>query len=198
MTAKSTNITWHHGFLARDARWQALGHAGATVWLTGLPGSGKSTIATTVEARLVESTRSAYVLDGDNLRHGLTADLGFSQEDREANVARVAEVARLFADAGTVSLVSLVSPFRSGRERARRLHQEAGLPFYEVWVDTPLELCERRDPKGLYARARRGEISGFTGVDAAYEPPDRADLIVPTASMSVEDAATAVIKLLAT
>ena len=193
----SSNITWHHGFLARDRRWRSLGHAGATVWFTGLPGSGKSTIATTVEARLVEAGRSAYVLDGDNLRHGLTADLGFSDEDREANVARVAEVARLFADAGTVALVSLISPFRSGREHARRLHQEAGLPFHEVWVDTPLDVCERRDPKGLYARARSGEISGFTGIDSAYEPPGRAELVVPTPSMSVDSAADAVLALLA-
>jgi len=192
----STNITWHHGFLARDRRWRALGHAGATVWFTGLPGSGKSTIATTVEARLVEAGRSAYVLDGDNLRHGLTADLGFSDADREANVARVAQVARLFADAGTVALVSLISPFRSGREHARRLHQEAGLPFHEVWVDTPLEVCERRDPKGLYARARRGEISGFTGIDSAYEPPERAELVVTTSSTNVDSAADAVIALL--
>lgn len=193
----STNITWHHGFLARDRRWRALGHTGATVWFTGLSGSGKSTIATTVEAQLVEAGRSAYVLDGDNLRHGLTADLGFSDADREANVARVAQVARLFADSGTVALVSLISPFRSGRDHARRLHQEAGLPFFEIWVDAPLEVCERRDPKGLYARARSGELSGFTGIDSAYEPPARAELVVPTAEMGVDAAAGAVIELLA-
>ncbi|HEV2369237.1 MAG TPA: adenylyl-sulfate kinase [Acidimicrobiales bacterium] len=192
----STNITWHHGFLAREERWRRLGHSGATVWFTGLPGSGKSTIATTVEARLVKARRSAYVLDGDNLRHGLTADLGFSDSDREANVKRVAEVARLFADAGTVVLVSLISPFRSGRDHARRLHQEAGLPFFEVWVDTPLDVCEQRDPKGLYARARRGEIPGLTGVDGTYEPPERPDLVIATASTSAESAAETVVTLL--
>ena len=191
----STNITWHHGYLARDRRWRALGSTGATVWFTGLSGSGKSSIATAVEARLVDDGQPAYVLDGDNLRHGLTADLGFSDADRETNVARVAEVARLFADAGVVALVSLISPFRSGRDRARSLHLEAGLPFYEVWVDAPLELCEKRDPKGLYAKARQGALSGFTGVDGPYEEPERPELVIRTDTTAVAAAASAVLGL---
>jgi adenylyl-sulfate kinase len=192
----SSNVTWHHGHLDRSQRWAALGAPGATVWFTGLSGSGKSTIATSVEAALVRAGRPAYLLDGDNLRHGLTADLGFSDSDREANVARVAQVARLFADAGVVALVSLISPFRAGREAARRLHEEAGLPFLEVGVNTPLAVCEERDPKGLYERARSGQIEGFTGGSSPYEEPDRPDLEIAGAAAPVDEAAAAVIGLL--
>lgn len=192
----SSNVTWHHGHLDRAERWRALGTAGATVWFTGLSGSGKSTIAAEVEAALIRAGRPAYLLDGDNLRHGLTADLGFSDADREANVARVAQVARLFADAGVVALVSLISPFRAGRDAARGLHSDAGLPFYEVWVNAPLEVCESRDPKGLYVKARAGEIPGFTGLSSPYEEPLQADLSIASDRMAVGEAAAAVLRLL--
>jgi bifunctional enzyme CysN/CysC len=171
---RSPDVTWHAGRLTRDDRPTR----GATVWLTGLPASGKSTLAHAVEERLVRAGRPAYVLDGDNLRHGLNGDLGFSEADRAENVRRTAHAARLMADAGLVALVSLVSPFAAERDRARALHDEAGLPFFEVWVDTPVEVCEQRDPKGLYARARAGEITGMTGVDAPYEVPSAPELVV--------------------
>jgi bifunctional enzyme CysN/CysC len=192
------HLTWHPGHLSRSERWASLGTgvAGATVWLTGLSGSGKSTIAALVEARLLAAGRPAYLLDGDNLRHGLTADLGFTDADRSANVARVAEVARLFADAGVVALVSLISPFRAGRDHARQLHADAGLPFFEVWVSAPLDICEGRDPKGLYARARAGKVPGFTGIDSPYEEPLAPDLVLATDVLGVDDAAGAVLALL--
>jgi bifunctional enzyme CysN/CysC len=164
---RSPDVTWHEGRVARDSR----ASRGATVWFTGLPSSGKSSIAALVEERLVSAARPAYRLDGDNLRHGLNADLGFSAGDRSENMRRAGEVAALFADAGVVALVSLVSPFAADRDRARAAHERAGLPFAEVYVSTPPEECERRDPKGLWARARAGEIKGFTGVDDPYEPP---------------------------
>src|SRR3954451_10868189 len=177
MPERSPNVVWQQG-VERSRRWAALGHAGATVWMTGLPGSGKSTIASGVESALLESGRSAYILDGDNLRHGLNGDLGFSAQDRTENVRRTAEVSALLADAGVVVLVALVSPYRADRDAARAVHSERGLPFLEVHVATPLEECERRDPKGLYARARAGEISGLTGVDDPYEPPVAAEVVV--------------------
>ena len=174
---RSANVIWQQG-IQREQRWSALGHGGATVWMTGLPASGKSTVAAGVEARLLEAGRSAYVLDGDNLRHGLNGDLGFSAEDRTENVRRTAEVSALLADAGVVVLVALVSPYRADRDAARAAHDRRGLPFLEVWVATSLEECERRDPKGLYARARAGELTGLTGVDDPYEPPEAPDVVV--------------------
>jgi adenylyl-sulfate kinase len=174
----SANVVWHQGAVDRSERWAATRLGGATVWFTGLSGSGKSTVAGAVERRLLAAGRAAYLLDGDNLRHGLNGDLGFSAADRTENVRRAAEVARLFADAGLVSLVPLISPFRADRDRARAVHAEAGLPFIEVFVDTPLDECERRDPKGLYAKARAGELRGFTGIDDPYEPPVSADLVL--------------------
>jgi adenylyl-sulfate kinase len=146
--------------------------------MTGLPASGKSTVAAAIEARLLAEGRSAYVLDGDNLRHGLNGDLGFSAEDRAENVRRTAEVAALLADAGVVVLVALVSPYRADREAARAAHDRRALPFLEVHVATSIEECERRDPKGLYARARAGELKHLTGVDDPYEPPDAPDVVV--------------------
>ncbi|HLS77652.1 MAG TPA: adenylyl-sulfate kinase [Nocardia sp.] len=169
-----TQVVWHATAVGRGER----ATRGATVWLTGLSGSGKSTVAVELERRLVAEGRPAYLLDGDNLRHGLNADLGFSAADRAENVRRVGEVARLFADAGVVAVVSLISPYRADRERARAVHEAAGLPFLEVFVDTPLEICEARDPKGMYAKARAGEIRGFTGVDDPYEAPEQPALVL--------------------
>jgi adenylyl-sulfate kinase len=187
----SANVIWQEATVDRARRWEALGAQGATVWFTGLPGAGKTTIATAVEAQLIDAGRSAYRLDGDNLRHGLCSDLGFSKGDRETNVGRVGEIARLFADAGTVALVALVSPYTDCREKVRALHERDGLPFFEVFVNTPAEECARRDPKGLYARARNGSLSGMTGVDAPYEEP-RAPEVELTPEMDV-DAAVAVV-----
>jgi adenylyl-sulfate kinase len=176
MAERSPNVVWQAGETTREQRWEALGGAGGTVWFTGLPSSGKSTVAAAVEARLLAAGRAAYVLDGDNLRHGLNGDLGFSVSDRAENVRRTAEVAALMADAGVVALASLVSPRRADRAVARQVHERAGLPFLEVWVSTPLEECERRDTKGLYARARAGEIPDFTGIGQPYEEPESPDL----------------------
>jgi bifunctional enzyme CysN/CysC len=175
---RSENVVWQRGETTRESRWAALGHPGATVWFTGLPASGKSTLAAAVEEQLLAAGRSAYVLDGDNLRHGLNGDLGFSAEDRTENVRRTAEVAALLADAGVVCLAALVSPYAADREAARAAHDRRGLGFLEVHVATTLAECERRDPKGLYARARSGALAGLTGVDAPYEPPERPDLRV--------------------
>jgi bifunctional enzyme CysN/CysC len=170
----SDNLTWHPGHVARRERPSR----GATVWLTGLSGSGKSTVAAACEAALVAWDRPAYVLDGDNVRLGLNGDLGFSAADRAENVRRVGHVARLMADAGIVVLVPLISPYRADRDQVRALHVEADLPFIEVFVDTPIELCEQRDPKGLYAKARAGEITGFTGIDDPYEAPAAPELVL--------------------
>jgi adenylyl-sulfate kinase len=175
---RSANVVWQAGEMTRDERWAAMGAPGATVWLTGLPASGKSTLAAAVEAQLLRSGRAAYVLDGDNLRHGLNGDLGFSAEDRAENVRRTAEVAALIADAGVVCLAALVSPYAADREAARLAHERRDLAFVEVHVATTLAECEARDPKGLYARARAGELKGLTGVDAPYEAPERPDLRV--------------------
>jgi len=195
--ARSPNVVWHAGELTRERRWEALGGLrGATVWFTGLSGSGKSTIAAAVEKRLVESGRPAYLLDGDNLRHGLNGDLGFDPAARDENVRRAGEVARLFADAGLVALVSLVSPYRAARDAVRALHEEDGLPFVEVWVSTSPEECARRDPKGLWAKAASGELSGLTGVDAPYEAPERSALEL-SGEGTVETATERVTALLA-
>lgn len=172
-----SDITWHAGEVGPEDR----PFRGATIWLTGLSGSGKSSVAVRVERLIVGSGRPAYVLDGDNVRHGLNADLGFSDDDRRENVRRVGEVARLMADAGVVVLVPVISPFRDARDEVRAAHAAASLRFLEVFVDTPIELCEQRDPKGLYAKARRGELSGFTGIDSPYEPPVAPDLVLTPA-----------------
>ena len=189
----SPNVVWHAGEVDRSERWARTGTAGATVWFTGLSGSGKSTVAVAVERLLLERGVATYLLDGDNLRHGLNGDLGFSAADRDENVRRASEVARLFADAGVVALVPLISPYRAGRDRARAAHELAGLPFLEVHVDTPIEECERRDPKGLYRQARAGEITGFTGIDDPYEAPLAPELAVSSAQGSADEQAALVI-----
>ncbi len=191
----SPGVTWHRGELSRAERERLHGHRGATIWLTGLSGSGKSTVAHRAERILHARGCSTYVLDGDNVRHGLNGDLGFSPEDRRENVRRVAEVARLFVDAGVLVLVAFISPYREDRARARNLHEPGD--FVEVFVDAPLAACEARDPKGLYARARRGEIRGFTGIDAPYEPPPRPELRLPTDELSPTEAAERLVGWLA-
>jgi adenylyl-sulfate kinase len=191
----SSNVTWQEALVDRRRRWQALGQQGATVWFTGLPGAGKTTVATAVEAKLIDAGRGAYRLDGDNLRHGLCSDLGFSREDRATNVGRVGELAKLFADAGTVALVALVSPYAECREKVRALHEREGLVFVEVYVNTPQQECARRDPKGLYARARSGELHGLTGVDDPYERP-KAPEVELTPELDVDAAADAVLAVL--
>jgi bifunctional enzyme CysN/CysC len=175
---RSPNVVWERGSATRADRWAALGQQGATIWLTGLPASGKSAIAAGLEARLVGAGRGAYLIDGDNLRHGLSGDLGFDAGSRAENVRRAGEAARMLADAGIVVIVALVSPYAEHRDRVRRRHADDDLPFVEVWVDTPLEVCEARDPKGLYRRARAGTLHGLTGVDDPYQPPPEPDLVL--------------------
>jgi adenylyl-sulfate kinase len=191
----SPNVKWQDGTLSRERRWQALEARGATLWITGLPSSGKSTLGAAVEERLVEQGRGAYLLDGDNLRCGICGDLGFDRADREANVHRVGELARLFADSGAVAVVAVVSPYEQTRRQVRELHARDNLPFYEVFLDTPVTVCAERDPKGLYARALAGDLDGFTGVDDPYEPPRRPDLQL-TPDQAIPTAVDAVLELL--
>jgi len=189
------DVVWHAN-APRAERWAAIGSAGgATVWLTGLSGSGKSTVAVEVERLLLAARRPCYLLDGDNLRHGLNIDLGFDRASRQENVRRVGEVARLFADAGLLALVPVIAPYAAGRAAVRAAHEAVGLPLIEVHVATPLEVCERRDPKGLYGKARAGLISGMTGIDDPYEPPMAPELRLG-GDESVDEAAAAVIRLL--
>ncbi|SFK79502.1 bifunctional enzyme CysN/CysC [Amycolatopsis sacchari] len=192
ITGAATPVVWHAATVTRDERPTR----GLTVWLTGLSASGKSTVAAELERLLVAAGRPAYRLDGDNLRHGLNADLGFGAADRAENVRRVTAVAQLFADAGIVAIVSLISPYRADRAKARAAHEDAGLSFVEVFVDTPLEVCEARDPKGMYARARAGEIRGFTGVDDPYEPPVAPELVLRPGDGDPTTMASAILNLL--
>jgi len=194
---RSPNVRWQGTRMTRERRWQSLGHPGATLWFTGLPGAGKSTVAAAVEERLLEAGQAAFLLDGDNLRHGLNGDLGFDETARRENVRRTAHVARLLAESGTVALVSLVSPYAADRETAAALHEADDLQFIEVFVDAPLELCEQRDPKGLYARARAGELAGLTGVGAPYEAPANPDLVLGSDGETVEEEVARVMDLLA-
>ena len=193
---RSPNVRWQGTRVTRERRWSALGQTGATLWFTGLPGAGKSTVAAAVEERLIEAGQPAFLLDGDNLRHGLNGDLGFDEAARTENVRRTAHVARLLADSGTVALVSLVSPYAADRDAAAALHAAEELEFIEVFVDAPLELCERRDPKGLYARARAGELEGLTGVGAPYEIPSAPDLVLGSHRETVADEVERVMELL--
>lgn len=191
-----SDIKWHPSSLERQRRWASTTQKGATIWLTGLPASGKSTVAVAVERALVEAGRTAYLLDGDNVRHGISDDLGFSPGDRAENIRRVGHLTRLFADAGVVAIASMVSPLRSDRAIARALNEAAGLTFLEVAVTTPVEECERRDPKGLYARARAGELKGLTGIDAPYETPEAPDLAFDTTGADISELVERVIALL--
>ncbi len=196
MPNQNPNIVWHSNNLSAEERHASLGYTGATIWFTGLSGSGKSSIASAAEKLIVASGCPSYLLDGDNVRLGLNQDLNFSAEDRHENVRRVAEVARLFADAGLIALVPLISPYRDDRQNARELHDRFGLRFFEVFVDTPIEICEERDPKGLYKKARSGEIKGFTGIDDPYEEPSSPDLILTPEIGSPENGARLVLELI--
>jgi len=192
--AESDNITWHDGDVTAEQRRRVLGHRGCVIWLTGLSGSGKSTIARALEQRLVGGGRAAYVLDGDNIRHRLNSDLGFSPQQRDENIRRVGEVGALFADAGLIAIVAFISPYRAARDRARAA-APAGA-FVEVFVDAPLDVCETRDPKGLYRKARAGEIEQFTGIDAPYEPPAKPELLLRTGHESVDECVDRIVEYL--
>lgn len=192
---KSKNITWHGADVTQEEREQVLGQKGCVVWFTGLSGAGKSTVARRVEQLLLERGTTTYVLDGDNLRHGLNKDLGFSPADRTENIRRVGCVAQLFADAGIVCLTAFISPYRADRDAARALLPEGR--FIECHVATSLEACEERDPKGLYEKARSGVIPNFTGVSAPYEAPEKAELVIDTAGKTVDQSAEEVIAHLA-
>jgi adenylylsulfate kinase len=185
---KATNITWHEGHVTRDARNGLLRQKGATLWFTGLSGSGKSTMAFTLEHALVQRGNLAYVLDGDNIRHGLNKNLGFSAADREENIRRIGEVAKLFADCGIITMTSFISPYRKDRDGVRALHAAGGLPFIEIHVITPIATCEQRDPKGLYKKARAGELKNFTGIDDPYEAPLNPELTIDATTTSPQDA----------
>jgi adenylylsulfate kinase len=193
---RATNITWHEGHVTREERGQLLKQKGATLWFTGLSGSGKSTIAFTLEHALVQQGRLAYVLDGDNIRHGLNKNLGFSAADREENIRRIGEVAKLFADCGVVAMTSFISPYRKDRDVVRELHQKDGLPFIEVFVSTPIATCETRDPKGLYKKARAGQIKNFTGIDDPYEAPEKPELTIDATNTSPQQAAALLLEYL--
>ena len=193
---KATNIHWHDGDITRGDRAAMLGHKGVTLWFTGLSGSGKSTIAVAVEKALAARGVLSYRLDGDNIRHGINANLGFSAEDRQENIRRVGEISKLFADTGVVVLSSFISPYADDRALVRKIHEENDLPFMEVFVDCSLEAAESRDPKGLYKKARAGEIRGFTGIDDPYEAPVTPELHLRTDQMSLEHEVEAVIKAL--
>ena len=181
---KATNIVWHPGAVTRADREELNGHRGCTVWLTGLSGSGKSTIAVALEKQLWGRGVRAYILDGDNIRHGLNKNLGFSPADRTENIRRIGEVAKLFTDGGMIALTAFISPYRADRDQVRALMQPGD--FIEVFVDCPVETCEQRDVKGLYKKARAGEIPEFTGVSAPYEPPLQPELVIHTRDQSVE------------
>jgi adenylylsulfate kinase len=193
---KATNITWHEGHVTREERGTLLKQQGATLWFTGLSGSGKSTIAFTLEHALVQRERLAYVLDGDNIRHGLNKNLGFSAADREENIRRIGEVAKLFADCGVITMTSFISPYRKDRDGVRALHLEAKLPFIEVHLNTPIETCEQRDPKGLYKKARAGKLKNFTGIDDPYEAPLKPELTIDATSTSPEQATVLLLQYL--
>ena len=191
---KATNIVWHQGNVTRGDREKINGHKACTVWLTGLSGSGKSTIAVDLEKRLWERGIRAYILDGDNVRHGLNKNLGFSPEDRTENIRRIGEVAKLFTEAGVVALTAFISPYRADRDQVRKIMADGD--FVEVHVDCPVEVCEQRDVKGLYKKARAGEIKEFTGISAPYEAPTKPELTINTAGQSVEDSAKQILAYL--
>lgn len=183
---KATNVHWHHGDVTREHRNTLLGQKGVTLWFTGLSGSGKSTVAVALEQALHAKGQLSYRLDGDNIRMGINKNLGFSAEDRTENIRRIGEIAKLFCDTGIITLSSFVSPYRADRDQVRALHDEGGIPFVEVFMKTSLAEAEKRDPKGLYKKARAGEIKNFTGIDDPYEEPENAELVLDTEALSLE------------
>lgn len=191
---KATNITWHHHKITRAEREKLSGHKGMVLWFTGLSASGKSTVANIVDELLYQRGCRSYVLDGDNIRHGLNKNLGFSAEDRAENIRRIGEVAKLFADAGLFAITCFISPYRADRDAARALNAPG--TFIEIFADCPIEVCEQRDPKGLYKKARAGELKGFTGIDDPYEPPLKAELVLDAGSKSAETLADEVMAYL--
>ena len=193
---KATNIHWHDGAITAEDRERLLGQKGAVIWYTGLSGSGKSTLANAVQEKLYESGHLTYVLDGDNIRHGLNKNLGFSPEDREENIRRIGQVSKLFADAGVIAMTAFISPYRADRDNARALVPEG--QFIEIFVKVPLDVTEQRDPKGLYKKARAGEIKEFTGIDAPYEEPLNAELVIDTSLVDLEQSVEKVVSFLQT
>ena len=191
---KATNITWHHHHITREEREKLAGHRGMVLWFTGLSASGKSTVANMVDELLFQRGYRSYVLDGDNIRHGLNKNLGFSAEDRAENIRRIGEVAKLFAEAGTIAITCFISPYRRDRDAARAINAPG--TFFEIFVDCPIELCEQRDPKGLYKKARAGQLKGFTGIDDPYEAPPTPELLLDASSKSAEELAVEVVSYL--
>lgn len=191
---KATNIKWHHGKITKAHRIDLMKQKGVTIWLTGLSGSGKSTIAVELECALVENKHQAYILDGDNIRHGLNKNLGFSPEDRAENIRRIGEVAKLFTDANIITITAFISPYKEDRDNARKLQNEG--EFIEIYVKCPLNVCEQRDVKGLYKKARAGEIKEFTGISAPYEEPSSPEMTIDTSLMPVEESTRAILKYL--
>ena len=195
---KATNVTWQDGEVTRENRYEILRQKGATIWFTGLSGSGKSTIAVALENALFERGKLSYRLDGDNVRMGINKNLGFSEEDRQENIRRIGEISKLFGDAGTIALSSFISPYRSDRDEVRRLHEATDLKFVEVFVDCSLKVAETRDPKGLYKKARAGEIRNFTGIDDPYEAPENPEIHLHTDKMTLEEEVSIIIDYLKT
>lgn len=193
---KATNVHWHEGEVMRADRNNLLKQKGATLWFTGLSGSGKSTVAVALEKALIERGHLCYRLDGDNVRLGINKNLGFSAEDRTENIRRIGEICKLFVDTGVIVLSSFVSPYRDDRDSVRALHDAAGMDFIEVYVEVSLEEAERRDPKGLYKKARAGEIKNFTGIDDPYEAPDSPELVLHTDTQSLDDEVVQLIEML--
>jgi len=184
---KATNVHWHDGEISREDRDRLMNQRGATLWFTGLSGSGKSTIAVALEEALFERGHLSYRLDGDNIRLGINKNLGFSADDRTENIRRIGEIAKLFVDSSVIALTSFISPYREDRDKVRALHEESGMPFIEVFVDCSLDEAEKRDPKGLYKKARAGEIKNFTGIDDPYEAPEKAEIHLHTDQMSLQE-----------
>lgn len=193
---RATNVKWHDGEVSRADRQRVLGQKGATLWFTGLSGSGKSTIAVSLEKVLNQQNKLAYRLDGDNIRLGINSNLGFSPEDRTENIRRIGEISKLFVDTGVIVLSSFISPYRQDRDFVRQLHNDAGMDFLEIYIDCPLDVAESRDPKGLYRKARAGEIKNFTGIDAPYEAPLNPELVLKTAESTVDAEVQALVDLL--
>lgn len=192
----ATNIVWHSGVVKKEDRYALLKQKGATIWLTGLSGSGKSTVSVALEQMMFKKGYLVYRLDGDNIRHGLNCNLGFSAEDRKENIRRISEVAKLMGDAGVIVPSAFISPYIADRQTAREIHEKAGIPFVEVHVDVPLEVAEKRDPKGLYKKARAGVIKNFTGISDPYEAPESPEVVINTAELSVNDCARKILDYL--